>query len=210
MALSLLIVVLHYSGLADTLECLASLGRQTCDGVHTVLVDNASADRPASRIKADHRRVEVVELAENQGWSGGNNVEIRLAMERGYDLVCLLNNDTILPEGAVARLLETAEFLGPCILHTAIDSCPPDEEPQLDPTIPRPPRMKATPVLGRAGVFEIDTGERIVPPGPPFHTEEHRPDRRTVLSSLRGCRSRAPRDGCRLQAVLRRRGADTA
>ena len=155
MGLSLLIVVLHYSGLDDTLECLVSLGRQSYGDAHTVVIDNGSADKPGPRIAADHPWVEVIELAENRGWSGGNNAGIGVAIAGNYDVVCLLNNDTVLPDGAVERLMATAAFLGPCILHPAIDSYCVDDDVQLDPTIPHPPDLRVTPVARHAGVFEI-------------------------------------------------------
>src|SRR3954469_20989477 len=102
MGLSLLIVVLHWRGLDDTLECIASLSRQsvgcqTCcsrpgadqsaGDVHTVVVDNGSADGLRDRLAAEFPRVEVIELTQNRGWSGGNNAGIRLALTRGVDAV---------------------------------------------------------------------------------------------------------------------------
>jgi GT2 family glycosyltransferase len=156
MGLSLLIVVLHYRGLDDTLECLASLGRQTYVNLHTVVVDNGSGDKLAARLAEDYPWAEVLELKENRGWSGGNNAGIGLAMERNYDAVCLLNNDTVVPERALERLVATMALLGPCLLHPAIDSYGLDNEVQLDPTIPKPSSMTVTPVAGRADLFEIE------------------------------------------------------
>ncbi len=156
MSLSLLIVVLHYRGLDDTLECLASLGKQTYRGAHTIVVDNGSADRLAARLAEDYPWAELVELEQNQGWSGGNNVGIRLAMERNYDVVCLLNNDTVLPAPAVGRLMATLTELGPCLLHPAIDSYGMDDEVQLDPTLPEPVGMSVTRVPGADDAYEID------------------------------------------------------
>ena len=167
MGLSLLIVVLHYRGLDDTLECIASLGRQSyrnqpdtnqsTDDIHTVVVDNASADGLRDRLAAEYPWVEVLELAENRGWSGGNNAGIRIALARRMDVVCLLNNDTVLPADAVEKLLATAAFLGPCILHPAINSYDEGDGVQLDPAIPQPPELRATPIVGRPGVFEISS-----------------------------------------------------
>ncbi len=159
--------MLHYGGLDDTLECIASLSRQSyrnkldvgpAEGdVRIVVVDNASADGLRDRLAAEYPWVEIIELPDNRGWSGGNNAGIRLALARGTDVVCLLNNDTVLPVGAIERLLATAVRLGPCILHPAINSYDPADDVQLDPTIPRPPELRATPVPGLADVFEINS-----------------------------------------------------
>jgi GT2 family glycosyltransferase len=155
-ALSLLIVVLHYSGVEDTRECVASLGRQSCGQFHVVVVDNGSIEPLGAAFAVDYPWVEVLTLAENRGWAGGNNAGIRLAARRNDDIVCLLNNDTVLPDNAVARLMQTTERLGPCILHPAIDSYGVDDQVQLDPTLPQPPGLKARAVPEQPGVFEID------------------------------------------------------
>jgi GT2 family glycosyltransferase len=155
MARSLLVIVLHYKGLDDTVECVASLVRQSYENIHTIVVDNASGDKVGSCLANVSRSVEVMEMDENKGWSGGNNAGIRLAMARGYDFVCLLNNDTVLPDNTFTKLIESAEFLGPCILHPAIDSYGVDEDVQLDPQIPQPPDLRVTPVPGQAGLYEI-------------------------------------------------------
>ena len=156
MAPALLIIVLHYSGLEDTLECLASLATQSYDNVHTIVIDNGSVDRPSPRIEADFPWAELIVLPENLGWSGGNNLGIRLGLERGADVMCLLNNDTVLPADAMARLMATAGSLGPCVLHPAIDSYFEGDQVQLDPTIPEPAALTTSPVEGRPGVFKID------------------------------------------------------
>ena len=153
--LSLLIIVLHYSGLDDTFECLASLGMQAYQNVHTIVVDNGSVEKPNPRLSAAYPWVEILEMPENRGWSGGNNAGIRLAIARDYDWICLLNNDTVLPENALVRLMETAALLGPNVLHPAIDSYGDDNEIQFDPTIPEPPVMTAKTVPGRAGLYEV-------------------------------------------------------
>ena len=156
MGRSLLVVVLHYNGLDDTRECIASLGRQTYDNFRVLVIDNGSTEPLDAALFTDYPRVEVLGLAENAGWAGGNNTGIRLAMRRNDDLVCLLNNDTVLPEHAIGRLVETAQALPPCILHPAIDSYGADDRVQLDPTVPQPPGLQARAVPERPGVFEID------------------------------------------------------
>lgn len=155
MNLSLLVIVLHYSGQDDTLECVASLGRQTYQNVHTVVVDNGAVEKLGPRLTTAYPWVEVVEMTENRGWSGGNNEGIRLAIARNYDFVCLLNNDTVLPQNAVARLMESAAFLGPCVLHPAIDSYGDDSKIQFDPTTPEPPMMIVTAMTERPDLYDI-------------------------------------------------------
>lgn len=117
----LLIVILNFNGIDDTLACLQSLQMQTCRGFATLVIDNGSRNDDLGSIAAQFPDVEVVALPDNLGWAGGNNVGLRMAIARGFAYVCLLNNDTVLDPTAIAELLAAAAVLGrPFLLHPAI------------------------------------------------------------------------------------------
>ncbi len=151
---SVTVVVLSYNGVSDTLACLDSLTRDSSEEFDIVVVDNGSADGAPAAIRAQHPGVALVELAENRGWAGGNNVGIHYALERGSKLICLLNNDTIVPAGAIAAMAEMSWRLGPCLLHPALDFAELWEGAQLDPSqsIPRAFSRRAQ----ENDVFELD------------------------------------------------------
>lgn len=46
---------------------------------------------------------------ENEGFAGGNNPAIRLAIDQGFDQIQILNNDTVVTEGFFGRLQETVK-----------------------------------------------------------------------------------------------------
>ena len=102
--MNLLAVVLNWNGGDDTLAALESL-----DGVATICVDNGSADGSPERVAARFPAVELIRTGENLGFSGGNNVGIRRALERGADWVLLLNNDAVADAGLPAALARAAE-----------------------------------------------------------------------------------------------------
>lgn len=146
-----IVIVLHYRGLADTLACVGSLLAQRGVGVDVLVVDNGSGDDLAAAL-AGLGDVAVLRLAENQGWAGGNNRGIEWARARGAEAVCLLNNDTLVPEGSIEALAEAAAGFGRCLLHPAIDYADAAEGVQLDPTRER----GARPLPGRAGLYAMD------------------------------------------------------
>jgi len=116
-----LVLVLNYNGLADTLACLDSLRGQSHAPIQVLVVDNGSASADAAAIAREFPEVDVVALPENLGWAGGNNVGMRLALERGYSHICLLNNDTVLEPTAIEAMLAAAGLLGPrCLVHPSI------------------------------------------------------------------------------------------
>jgi GT2 family glycosyltransferase len=128
------VIVLNYNGIADTLDCLASLRAQTCAGMATLVIDNGSRNDDLGRIAARFPEVEVIALGENRGWAGGNNVGLRLGLERGFDAMLLLNNDTVLRADALEQMLAAAAAVGaPCLLHPVIHDFDDARRPQLLP-----------------------------------------------------------------------------
>jgi GT2 family glycosyltransferase len=87
--------------------CLESLHDQP-QGVRleTIVVDNASADGAADMVAREFPEVILVRNPTNAGFSRANNQAARLA--RG-EYLFFLNNDTVVPEGALGKLLAFAE-----------------------------------------------------------------------------------------------------
>jgi GT2 family glycosyltransferase len=116
-------VILNTNRRADTLECLASLGASTYARQQAIVLDNHSTDGSVEAIRAAFPAVDVVQLPENRGYAGNNNVGIRLAIERGADWVFVLNEDTVLDPACLERLLEVGlsdpkiGIVGPLVYH---------------------------------------------------------------------------------------------
>src|SRR5262249_53572994 len=88
-------------------KCLESLHDQPQDvRLETIVVDNASEDGAAEMVARDFPEVVLLRNAVNTGFSCANNQAARKA--RGQYLF-FLNNDTVVPPGALRRLLEYAE-----------------------------------------------------------------------------------------------------
>jgi GT2 family glycosyltransferase len=100
------IVIVSFNARADLVNCLLSIRKHPPSMEHEiVVVDNASADdsvAAAQRIPG----VRVVPMGRNAGFSAANNAGI--AVSRG-DLLLLLNNDTLVPPGALDRLIARLE-----------------------------------------------------------------------------------------------------
>ncbi len=103
------IIIVNWNGKADTLECLSSLRLDTYPNKQIIVVDNGSADDSVSVIRASYSDVIVLETGANLGFTGGNNVGIRHALEQGIDYLFLLNNDTTVEPDALTALVDAAE-----------------------------------------------------------------------------------------------------
>ena len=105
---SVCVVVLTWNRREETLECLRSLARITEPEVRVILVDNGSSDGTAEAVREEFPGIELIETGENLGYTGGNNVGIRRALDLGAEYVLILNNDTIVAPGFVRELLAVA------------------------------------------------------------------------------------------------------
>jgi len=100
----LAIVIVSYNAcddLARTLESLTSAPPTTSHEI--VVVDNASTDGGPGVGRSRFPRVRLIPAGGNVGFARANNLGIRSAAS---DLVLLLNPDTIVPAGAIDRLVE--------------------------------------------------------------------------------------------------------
>jgi GT2 family glycosyltransferase len=91
---SVAIILVNWNGYDFTRACLESLRKIDFPDYRIILVDNASQNQEAFRLKNAFPEIDVIENKENLGFAGGNNSGIRVALEQGYSHVLLLNNDT--------------------------------------------------------------------------------------------------------------------
>jgi GT2 family glycosyltransferase len=116
---NMLCIVLSFNGVEDTVHCLDSIYSQP-KRFDVLVIDNGSQAGVVDHLHQKFPEADIVALAENFGWAGGNNAGIKLGLERGYEWICLLNNDLVFPIGAVDAWVEATESLAPCLLHPTI------------------------------------------------------------------------------------------
>ena len=101
--MSIFIVTINYNSSENTIKLLESLKNQIDKDFGIIVVDNNSNDvDKLMNYETTETNIIYIKNDRNLGFSGGNNMGIRRALENGSDWVLLLNNDTM-PE---SRLIE--------------------------------------------------------------------------------------------------------
>lgn len=101
------IILLNWNDYRHTSECLRSLNKLQYKSTKLIVVDNASSDNSLQLLKEEFFDVNFLENNENLGFTGGNNVGIRFALELGCEYMMLLNNDTVVENDFLSKLLHS-------------------------------------------------------------------------------------------------------
>jgi GT2 family glycosyltransferase len=103
------IIILNYNGKDTIKKCLDSVFYSDYPNSEVVVVDNDSKDGSLEFAKGIYSKFHFIKNAKNSGFSAGNNIGIRFALEKMADYVFLLNNDASLEKDALSKLIMTAE-----------------------------------------------------------------------------------------------------
>lgn len=116
-------VILNTNRCEDTLETLLSLLDSTYENHMVIVLDNASTDGSVETIRSSFQDVEIIELSENLGYAGNNNVGIKYALDQGADWIFVLNEDTTLAQNCLENLVRVGQsdqcigIVGPMVYH---------------------------------------------------------------------------------------------
>ncbi len=97
------VISINYNQSAVTCEMIESLLHCDYPFLDIIIVDNASPSDNPDIIKEKYPMVQLIKSSQNLGFAGGNNLGLKYAKA---DFIFYLNNDTIVPKGAIHPLVE--------------------------------------------------------------------------------------------------------
>lgn len=115
------IVILNFNSFKDTKECLLSLQKLEYSNYEIIVVDNSSTDGSYEKLKKEFNTYNIIKSNENLGYANGNNIGIKYALENKADYICVLNNDVIVEDDFLDKIIKVMEddkdigLAGPCI-----------------------------------------------------------------------------------------------
>jgi len=89
------VILLNWNDSHETLACLASLRTVTYPSFQVVVVDNGSVDDSVATIRAHYPEATVLEAGSNLGFTGGNNLGLRWALEQAAAKVREFESDAL-------------------------------------------------------------------------------------------------------------------
>lgn len=118
------IIILNFNNYEDTIECVESVKKINYDNYEIVIVDNNSTNNSVQELKKTlGESVIYIETGKNLGYAGGNNVGLKYALDKEFEYICVLNNDTIVKEDFLTKCIEFLDrnvdvaFVGPIVLE---------------------------------------------------------------------------------------------
>jgi|WetSurMetagenome_2_1015567.scaffolds.fasta_scaffold01540_8 GT2 family glycosyltransferase len=107
MNLNFLIILLNHNNWLDTVECIQSLNKSNVSDSNILIIENCSIDNSVDKLKEFVPAVKIIQNKKNLGFTGGNNVGIKYALENNFEYSIVLNNDTIIEsKDAIRTLIE--------------------------------------------------------------------------------------------------------
>lgn len=111
------IVIVNYQTYQDTIDCVKSLLKSKTEFDYEILViENCSPNDSYEQLLILEKMeslslrkcVHIIKSAENNGYCAGNNVGIRVALEKNSDFVWILNPDTLVESDTLQNLVKFA------------------------------------------------------------------------------------------------------
>jgi GT2 family glycosyltransferase len=103
------IVVVNYNGAAFIERFAESLARVEYGNRRVIIVDNGSSDGSPEKLQELLPEAILMRAPENLGTASGNNLGIRYCLEQGFERLLILNNDTVLTEDFLSKLVAFAD-----------------------------------------------------------------------------------------------------
>lgn len=106
----LAIILINYNNYKDTIDCIESIYKVSYNSKKIILVDNGSGNESSvylqKSISEKGYELDFLQLENNLGFAGGNNYAIQYAVNKGYRLFWLLNNDTEIDPDSIKPMVE--------------------------------------------------------------------------------------------------------
>lgn len=97
-------IIVTYNGMQWIEKCLKSL-QDSSIPTHIIVIDNCSIDETPSFVEQQFPDVELIKSQDNLGFGRGNNIGLKIALDKNADYVFLLNQDAWIRPNTIQELI---------------------------------------------------------------------------------------------------------
>lgn len=94
---------------------------QTYSNLQIIVVDSSSSDGTAELVREKFPQVTLIRVSDREFWTGATNAGVRLALDRQVDFILTINDDAIIGNDHVTKLVNLAQKYQLSILGNRID-----------------------------------------------------------------------------------------
>ena len=105
----LFVIIPVYNRKKYTHECLISIRNQTYKDIKTIVIDDGSTDGTGEMIQDEFPDVILLQGDGNLWWTKAINIGVKYALEEGAEYILTLNDDTILSENYIEKMIYWAK-----------------------------------------------------------------------------------------------------
>ena len=104
------IVILNFKKAHLTVACVKSFKKVNYSNYRVLVIDNGSGRKEVEFLRQQLPDIQILYLRQNRGYTGGNNQGAGYFLERNFDYVLILNNDTLVTCGGfIGKLVSFCE-----------------------------------------------------------------------------------------------------
>jgi len=104
------IIIINWNTYQLTFNCLKSLEACTYKNKIIFFVDNGSKDGSGDKIALEFPDINYIQNEINEGFTGANNIALKVILKQNFDYVLLLNNDTEVKPNFLTHLEASMNF----------------------------------------------------------------------------------------------------
>lgn len=109
-------VILNYNTWNETINCIESI-KSTYSNMMFLIVDNCSKIEPTKKFLdyiKENSDVKFFKAKKNNGYSSGNNIGIKYAIDNDFDYIFISNSDIIVKETTIQNMITLCEEKKDC------------------------------------------------------------------------------------------------
>lgn len=97
------------------------ISQQTYPNLQVIVVDSSSSDGTANIVLSRFPQVTLVQVSDQEYWTGATNAGVQLALERQVDFIFTINDDAVILPNHIVQLIELSEQKQLSILGSQIN-----------------------------------------------------------------------------------------